>query len=74
VAWVCLIVVVALAVGLTLQIATQTMVTRADGTDLTQHLDTHTRGACTPLDEYVNRTMTIDELRDLRDQLCPDVS
>ena len=74
VAWVCLIVLIALVVGRALQIATETTVTRADATELTQPIDMHTRGACSPLDEYVNRTMTIDELRDLQDQLCPDLS
>jgi len=75
VAWVCLIVVIALVVGHALQIATENTVTRADGTELTEGMDIgYTRGTCSALDRHVNRTMTLDELRDLQDQWCPDLS
>ena len=75
VAWVCLVVVIALGVGRALQIATVNAVTRADESELILGKGiADTRGPCPALDEYVNRTMTIDELRDLQDRLCPDLS
>ncbi|MBV9578057.1 MAG: hypothetical protein JO057_05655 [Chloroflexi bacterium] len=48
--------------------------TRADGTELTQPMDPHMPAACSALDRHVNRTLTIDELRDLQGQLCPDLA
>ena len=75
VAWVCLIVVIALAVGLALQIAAENTVSRADWSELTEPKDiAYTPGICSALDRHVNRSMTIDELRDLQDQLCSDLS
>jgi hypothetical protein len=69
------IVVIALAVGRALQIATENTVSRADGSELTEVMDTgYTRGACSALDRHGNRTLTIDELHDLQDQLCPDLA
>jgi hypothetical protein len=62
-------------VGRALQSATENTVTRANGRELTEAMDIgYTRKACSALDRHVTRTMTLDELRDLQDQLCPDLS
>jgi hypothetical protein len=38
-------------------------------------LDTlYASGTCPALDQYVHRALTIDELHDLQDQLCPTLS
>jgi hypothetical protein len=73
--WVCLIIVIGVASGGALQLAAEYVAGRADMRGQAQPLDTvYAQAGCPPLDRYVNRTMTIDELHDLQDQLCPTLS
>jgi hypothetical protein len=62
-------------VGRALQITSENTVSRAATGEMTGVINIgNKRGACTALDRHVNRTLTIDELHDLHDQLCPDLA
>ena len=75
VAWVCLVIVIDVALGRALQLAAENIPNRADTSEQAQPIDiVYARGACPALDRYANRPMTIDELHDLQDQLCPTLS
>ena len=75
VAWVSLVIVIDVAVGRALQLAAENIASRADTSEQAQPIDiVYARGACPALDRYVNRPMTIDELHDLQDKLCPTLS
>jgi hypothetical protein len=74
-AWVSLVIVIDVAVGRALQVATENIASRADASEQAPPMAiVYARGACPALDQHVNHTMTIDELHDLQDQLCPTLS
>jgi hypothetical protein len=75
VAWVSLVIVIDVAVGRALQLAAENLASRAVGSEVAQPADVvDARGGCLALDRYVHRNMTIDELHDLQDRLCPTLS
>jgi len=75
VVWLCLIIVVEVAVALALQLVAENSASRADVRELAPSPDILSAGStCPALNEYVHHTMRIDELHDLQDQLCPTLS
>jgi hypothetical protein len=75
VAWVCLIIIIIVAVGRALQVGAETLAARGEASELAQPMQiVYAQGACPALDRYGHRTMTIDELDDLQNQLCPTMS
>jgi len=75
VVWVSLVIVIDVAVGRALQLAAENIATADDASRPAPPMDVvNARSACPALDEYVHRSMTVDELHDLRDQVCPSLS
>ncbi len=75
VSWLCLVIVIAVAVGSALQLVAENIATRADANEQAQPVDlVDARRDCPAVNHYVNRGMTIDELHDLQDVLCPTMS
>jgi hypothetical protein len=75
VVWVCLVLVIEVAVGQALQFAAEHTISRADADEQASPMDTfHAPGTCPVLDQHVHHALTIDELHDLQDQLCPTLS
>jgi hypothetical protein len=75
IAWVTLIIIINVALGRVLQLAAENFASRAAASEPAQPIDAeYARGACPVLDRYVHRAISIDELHDLRDQLCPTLS
>jgi hypothetical protein len=75
VACVFLVIVIDIAVGRALQLAAENLASAADASVQTQPMDVaYAPGACPALDKYVHRSMTIDELHDLQERLCPTLS
>ena len=75
VVWVCLVIVLEVAVGHGLQLAAENTASRADASELAPPMDIlDARGTCPALDQYVHRALTRDELRDLQEQPCPILS
>jgi hypothetical protein len=73
--WVCLVLVVEVGVGQALQLAAEHTVSRADANEQASPTDIlYASGTCPALDRYVHYALTIDELHDLQDQLCPTLS
>lgn len=71
IACVCLVIVIGVAVARALQLYAESTVTRAEASEQGEvAAPIYADGACSPLDD-VRRTMTIDELHDLQDELCP---
>jgi hypothetical protein len=71
----CLVLVIGIAVGRALQLAVENVDSRAELSEQQQFIDTVYSGRpCPALDQYVKRSMTLDELHDLQDQLCPTLS
>jgi hypothetical protein len=72
---VCLVIVIEVAVAHTLQLAAENTASRADASEMAPPIDIlYARRICPALDQYVHRGLTIDELHDLQDQLCPTMS
>jgi hypothetical protein len=75
VVWVCLVFVIEVAIGQALQFATEHTISRADANEQASPMDTlYAAGTCAALDQYVHHDLTIDELHDLQDELCPTLS
>ena len=75
VVWVCVVILIEVAVGHALQLAAENTASRADASELAPPMDIlYARGFCPALDHYVHRPLTLDELRDLQEQLCPILS
>ena len=75
VVWVCLVFVIEVAIGQALQFATEHTISRADANEQASPMDTfYTSGTCPALDQHLHHALTIDELHDLQDQLCPTLS
>jgi hypothetical protein len=75
VVWVCLVMVIDVAVGHGMQLVVEKAINQsASASEQAREMDTYAQGECPRLDEYVDRSMTIDELDDLRDQVCPTLS
>ena len=75
VACVCLVIVIDVALGRVLQLAAENIASRADTSEQAQPMDIiYARGTCPALDRYAHGSMTIDELHDLQDKLCPTLS
>jgi hypothetical protein len=75
VVWVCLVIVIEVTVGHALQVAAESIVSRAVESELASTMDSlGARGTCPALNRYVHGAMTIDDLHDLQDQLCPILS
>jgi hypothetical protein len=73
--WVCLVIAIEVALGYALQLAAENTVSRADANELAPPIDIpYTPGTCPALDRHVHRALTLDELHDLHDQLCPTLS
>ncbi len=77
--WLCLVIVIEVAVGHALQLAAANSIAPADTNVLALPMDLPSaQGTCPALDQYVvdyvHRALTIDELHDLQDQLCPALS
>ena len=75
-AWMCFVVLVSVAVARALQVAADDMLTkrveRSEQTRLTEIESAP--GVCPGLNQHATRMMTIDELHDLKDMLCPATS
>jgi hypothetical protein len=77
VAWVSLVILIDVAIGRGRQLAAESISSGADASDQAHPVEieiVYARGACPALDKYVDHTMTIDELHDLQDRLCPTLS
>ena len=77
--WVFLVIVIEVAVGHALQPAAEHILSYGHANELPADLDILNEGeACPSLDQYVrnyvHRGLTIDELNDLRNQLCPTLA
>jgi len=75
VVWICLILVIEVGVGQVLQVAAEHTVRRADANEQAILMDTpYAPASCPAMNQYVHQALTIDELHDLQDQLCPTLS
>jgi hypothetical protein len=64
-----------LPVGQALQLAAEHIVSRADANAQASPMDTlYASPTCPAPDQHLHRALTIDELHDLQDQLCPMLS
>ena len=69
------LIVIGVAVGRAVQLAAENVPSRADTSEQAQPGDVvYAPGICSALDRYGNSPMTIDELHDLQDKLCPTLS
>jgi len=75
IACVCLVILIDVALGRALQLAAENIASRADTSEQAQPVDIiYAPGTCPALDRYAHGSMTIDELHDLQDKLCPTLS
>jgi hypothetical protein len=71
----CLVLVIEVGVGQALQLAAEHIISGADANAQASPMDTlYASPTCPALDHHVHRALTIDELHDLQDQLCPTLS
>ena len=66
------VIVIDMAVGMTLPIAAENVASRVDASEQARVVGP--RGECPALNQVVQLGMTIDELHDLQDGLCPTLS
>jgi len=70
--WMCLVLVIEVAVGHALQLVAANTIVPASAEVLAPAMDTPpSQGTCPALNRHVHRALTVDELHDLQDQLCP---
>jgi len=74
-AQVCLVVLAGVALALALQVVAVKVASRADASEMARPMDVlYARADCPALDDHPTSGMTLDQLHDLKDQLCPTLS